>query len=623
MIFCLVLAAGTQVSAQSPRVPARMQFADISLRIKEDARKEIQEDVDKLTRNPKYFNIHVQRARTYFPIIERIFREEGVPDDFKYLVIQESALVADAVSSSDAVGFWQFKDFTAKEMGLRVDRQVDERKNIVSSSRAAAQYVKKNNGRFFDNWLISLQAYQMGPGGALKAGGEKYKGHKSMTIDRRTYWYIKKYLAHKVAFEDALNGPAVVSVKEYWNGADKSFRDIARETGINESEIETYNKWLDRGKIPNDKRYAVIIPVTAATGLPVDYGTPAIASTTMRGVKQSYAVEYEFARPNEFPAYGNRGKAEQGLVTQINGRKAIIAKQGDRAVSLATKGDISLRKFYKFNDLDENARVMGGQVYYLQRKKSKQAAYHHVVNEGETFWSISQKYGIKEKKLLTRNRLRKEVPLQEGRILWLHYIRPRDVPVEFVRPEPEEVPVVVKKDAKRAQPQEEIDGEELFAESGDEAVEILSVDDEEEVPKWPASAPAMESEKGENRSAEAEKRKPVAEVEGQEEKVHVVRTGETLYSISRKYGVRIDDILEWNELKITDPLSIDQKLRLYGGETMSVPETAENEEIYYTVQNGDTFYGISRKFDVPVSKLKEMNNKTDDLLKPGERIRVQ
>ncbi|MEJ2006358.1 MAG: LysM peptidoglycan-binding domain-containing protein, partial [Cyclobacteriaceae bacterium] len=339
---------------------------------------------------------------------------------------------------------------TAKEMGLRVDRIVDERKKIVSSTRAAANYVKKNNARFFDNWLISLQAYQMGPGGALKAGGAKYKGQKSMTIDSRTYWYIKKYLAHKVAFENALNGPAVVSVAEYWNGSNKSFKDISRETGVSEAELETYNKWLERGKIPDDKKYAVIVPVMAAEGLPVDFGSPALASTTVRGVKKSYAFEYEFASPNLFPVIPNRREAEAGKVTKINGRKAIIARKGDRAASLATKGDISLGKFYRFNDMNENQRVYDGEVYYLQRKKSKQAAYHHVVQRGETFWSISQKYGIKKKKLLTRNRLRKDVSLQEGRILWLRYIRPKDVPVEFVQPEPVDVPVIAKKMEKKS-----------------------------------------------------------------------------------------------------------------------------------------------------------------------------
>ena len=73
-------------------MPHKMQFAGMTLVIREDARREIQEDVDALTQHPYYFNMKVERAKTYFPIIEKIFREERLPDDFKYLALQESAL---------------------------------------------------------------------------------------------------------------------------------------------------------------------------------------------------------------------------------------------------------------------------------------------------------------------------------------------------------------------------------------------------------------------------------------------------------------------------------------------------------------------------------------------------
>src|SRR6187549_3311839 len=151
LFLALFFATVLKAAAQPPQVPHKMNFAGITLTIRDDARKEIQKDVDALTRSPKYFNIKVERAKTYFPIIEKVFAEERVPDDFKYLVLQESALIADAVSVSNAVGFWQFKDFTALEMGLRVDKDIDERMNIVSASRAAARYIKQNN-YFFNNW---------------------------------------------------------------------------------------------------------------------------------------------------------------------------------------------------------------------------------------------------------------------------------------------------------------------------------------------------------------------------------------------------------------------------------------------------------------------------------------
>ena len=115
LIFCGAVAS----FGQSPQVPHKMQFAGMTLTIRDDARREIQKDVDALTAGPRYFQIKAERAKTYFPIIEKIFEEERLPVDFKYLSLQESALVPDAVSSSDAVGFWQFKDFTAREMGDR------------------------------------------------------------------------------------------------------------------------------------------------------------------------------------------------------------------------------------------------------------------------------------------------------------------------------------------------------------------------------------------------------------------------------------------------------------------------------------------------------------------------
>src|SRR5688572_8434543 len=135
LIFC-----GVASVAQTPQVPHKMHFGGMTLNIHADARAEIQKDVDRLHSSPRYFNLMVERAKTYFPIIERTFKEERVPDDLKYLALQESALISNAVSTSNAVGYWQFKAETAKEMGLLVNNRVDERMNIVAASRGAAKY---------------------------------------------------------------------------------------------------------------------------------------------------------------------------------------------------------------------------------------------------------------------------------------------------------------------------------------------------------------------------------------------------------------------------------------------------------------------------------------------------
>ncbi|HNC30081.1 MAG TPA: lytic transglycosylase domain-containing protein, partial [Cyclobacteriaceae bacterium] len=247
------------VFAQAPEVPDKMQFAGITLTIRDDARREIQKDVNMLTQSAKHHNIKVERAKTYFPVIEKIFAEENVPDDFKYLVLQESALIADAVSVSNAVGFWQFKDFTAIEMGMRVDKDIDERMNIVSATRGAARYIKKNN-YYFNNWVYALQAYQMGAGGTMKAIKDYQSGTKHMTITTETYWYVKKFLAHKVAFQDYVKGAGEVKVYTITNRNRRSIKDVADEFAIDEEQLRQYNKWVRKDHIPDDKAYMLSIP---------------------------------------------------------------------------------------------------------------------------------------------------------------------------------------------------------------------------------------------------------------------------------------------------------------------------------------------------------------------------
>src|SRR5690606_33981157 len=99
--FFLTLTGYLDAYSQGPQVPSEMEFAGIRLDLTDAARREIQTHVDALYRSEKYFAVKLERVDLYFPIIERIFQEEDLPIDFKYLVIQESALISDAVSSSN------------------------------------------------------------------------------------------------------------------------------------------------------------------------------------------------------------------------------------------------------------------------------------------------------------------------------------------------------------------------------------------------------------------------------------------------------------------------------------------------------------------------------------------
>ena len=421
----------------SPKVPADYEFAGIKLKITEAARKQIQEDVDALHKNQTYLRRRIEKIDLFFPIIERVFKEENLPDDFKYLTIQESALISDAVSSSNAVGFWQFKKASAIEVGLRIDGYVDERMHITASSHAAAKYIKKNNF-FFNNWIYALLAYNTGPTGAKEHIDNKYLGKNKMDITKQTHWYVKKFLAHKIAFENEIHKnytPALI-LYEYENTQNKSLKDISDHFDMDLQTIIDYNKWLRKGKIPSDKTYYAIIPMpsqdlVAQNLLESNDEINQIEDSKSKIVFQSsYEAisNFDFNINQLFPKISeNKGSTK----VKINGIPGFVASSSDNLNAVLAEFGVSESKFLKYNDMTVADKLDQGKVYYLRAKKSKAKIHYHVVIPGENAWSISQKYGLKIKKLLAKNRMKDEKELSQGMVMWLRFIRPANVPVEY------------------------------------------------------------------------------------------------------------------------------------------------------------------------------------------------
>ncbi len=623
LTLALFFATTLFVAAQGPEVPHKMKFADMTLTIRDDARREIQKDVDALTRYAKSFEVKVQRARTYFPIIERIFAEENVPDDFKYLVIQESALIADAVSVSNAVGFWQFKDFTAIEMGLRVDKTVDERMNIVSSSRAAARYLKKNNA-FFDNWLYALQAYQMGAGGVMRSVKDTKGGVKHMDITSNTYWYVKKYLAHKIAYEGFVKGEGDIKIVTYHTKAKKSLADIAREVQADEEEIKTYNKWLKASSIPDDRSYAVAIPVKGGAD-PIripEAGMPAAVADASKGLRDT-------AMPK-----GSIRKNEDKI--RINGITAVRAMTNETATQLSARAGVDLSDFLKWNEMSISDRT-DGKYFFLGKKRNRASTAYHKVAPGETLWSISQQYGVQQKRLRKFNRMSAGDQVQPGTTLWLASMKPkseRNDPVEEVvvevdhgetfnwsatagksDPETQKIPVETLNT-----PEPEAPVEVQVSEPTDEAVE-LNAD---------TTLIAVENPGLANDTARVEETvaaEPRIEVQPEPDKViseHVVKPKETLYGIAREYNIAVMDIVNWNKLDLTQGIRPGQVLKVREPEGF-VPEEAEEAPKVqeHVVQPSDTVYSIARKYGVTIKELMEWNKKTDFNLSVGEKLTIR
>ncbi|HWA33106.1 MAG TPA: LysM peptidoglycan-binding domain-containing protein [Cyclobacteriaceae bacterium] len=498
LIFC-----GAAAFAQSPQVPHKMQFAGLTLTIRDDARREIQKDVDALTLHPKYFNIKVERAKTYFPIIEKIFAEERLPDDFKYLCLQESALVPDAVSSSNAVGFWQFKDFTAREMGLRVDDEIDERMNIASASRGAARYIKQCN-HYFNNWVYALQAYQMGAGGVMRAVGDKDLGARHMEITMETYWYVRKYLAHKVAFENAVTGKPAQEVTHFYAGG-RSIQEIAKEGAVEEERIREFNKWLKTDRIPMDKEYAVLIPHGPGTS---DFGVLIAAAPKSTNVP---VIE----------------KTTEELL-EINGIAVIRAIPGESLTAIAKRGNLSLQAFLHNNDMTIDRPIRAGELYFLHKKKKRAAQELYTLKPGDDVWTVSQRFGVQQKSLLKFNALQSGSTVVAGTTLYLSSRKPGG---NAIIEEDETIVAEVDEDATFNWDQPLTSGTaSLHATPRDADTGYTTADARELQTRTPAE-------------------------------VHEVKSTDTLYSVARQYGVTIKDLMEWNGKKDFS-LSVGEKLKV-------------------------------------------------------------
>jgi len=589
--------------SQSIEVPDEMYFLDMKIYIKHGAKNDIAASVASLRKNKAYYQSKLDRVDAYFPIIEKILEEQNVPDDFKFLAIQESALVSDAVSSSNAVGFWQFKREAAAEHNMRVDQVVDERKNITSSTRAAADYLKKSNA-IFDNWIYSLMSYNVGRGGTQRTVSTKYYGAREMEINGSTHWYVLKTIAHKLAFaeEEGKNPAPPLFLFEYMNGQGKTLSEIAIELSVQEENLKLYNKWLSNSfnVVPSDRTYAVTVPASymekdAIAAKLGDTRPISVQAEMSLPVKRDLKPLPEPKKPSE--------RAEEMYPGDVpvfalhNGLEAIQAKKGDDINKLAIQAGISKAKFLKYNDLRVFDEIEVNEYYYIEPKRSKANIPFHVVRPGENIRHIAQLYGLSIAAIQRKNRMSKTEPLQVGRELWLRNKRPSDVPVKIVKiqtspPKPVNVPV-------RETPP-----------SPQRPAPIVPKDSTEIKPMntVPVVVPMIVSPKPQQSTSAANTK----------DSVHIVQQGQTLYAIARLYSTKPDSIKAWNSLD-SSGIKVNQELRI----KRPTPGETKANFINHTVAPGETFYRISDIYKVPVKSIQEWNNKSDFSLSVGEVLLIK
>jgi len=214
----------------------------------------------------------LKRRARYFPTIERILAEEGVPEDLKYLAVAESGL-ANATSVAGAKGVWQFMTPTGKSFGLEINAEVDERYHLEKATRAACKYLKDYHRQFGD-WRWVAAAYNMGGPNAKKWRDlQRAETVFDLDINSETMAYLFRIVALKTILQNPAGFGYEIDPAEHYPPLDAfstvtvtksiaNLGDFAKTNGTTYRQLKVYNPWLVSGSLTVRKgnSYEVKIP---------------------------------------------------------------------------------------------------------------------------------------------------------------------------------------------------------------------------------------------------------------------------------------------------------------------------------------------------------------------------
>ena len=201
----------------------------------------------------------LKRSGRWFPVIEKILKEEGLPDDFKYLCVTESS-------------FWQFVQSTAQSYGLEVREEVDERYNVEKATRAACKYLRGSKNRL-GTWALAAAAYNMGENGVANSiAAQSVQTYWDTYFNPETARYVYRILAYKLVFDNPhIYGVQITEQEKYQPIAYRTdtitatvpdWYQYCKNQGITYKQFKEFNPWCRAKKltVTNGKTYLIQIP---------------------------------------------------------------------------------------------------------------------------------------------------------------------------------------------------------------------------------------------------------------------------------------------------------------------------------------------------------------------------
>ncbi len=418
-----------------PTVPNEMVFCGMRTTIHPDAKKAIEAYITKLYEHPPTLQALVARAESLMPYIEEALHYMGVPEDLKYIAIQESRLNPYAVSRSLAVGYWQMKDYTAREVGLVINDTIDERRHLFRSTAGAALYFAKQYIRH-RNWFFAIVAYYEGGTGAIPYLDSTYIGKDEICVYSTSHWYALRALAHKIVFEPLIQKRLYPFLPKIYNGPPKPVHEIAISHGLTPDSFLLLNPWLLRPILPASRPLTFYLPADSLLSeIPQEPLKALFIPPALRNqAHPSIALPTAFQIPDTTPAPSAVSLAPSPasvLSTPVNSYRLPALRPGQIArLPLSKEPLLGTEwtypsphplpdKYHRWNPFHTG----DGPILIIPPRR----ATIHIVQQGETPEAIAAHYKIPLPELLARNHLSTaDTLLPRGLRIYLREQRPYD-----------------------------------------------------------------------------------------------------------------------------------------------------------------------------------------------------
>ncbi len=219
----------------------------------------------------------IKKANRFFPLIVPILKKEGIPEDFKYLMIIESNLNTKAHSRAGAAGLWQLMPTTGRELGLEINANIDERYNIYKATQAACKYLKKRYVHFHD-WGLVAQSYNAGEASiAQEIEKQHSKDPLDLYLNTETSRYFFRIIACKLLFQDPSTFGFYLKSSQLYPQLDYTDKTVtypisdlarwAQKHGTTYSLLKRSNPWLLQNTLQNKSHRTYIIKIPTKSSI--------------------------------------------------------------------------------------------------------------------------------------------------------------------------------------------------------------------------------------------------------------------------------------------------------------------------------------------------------------------